>query len=415
MKPKKKHHIFRNILITLAVLLLAAGGVFAYTLSNVQKSLKKTYVNTGSAATIKATQPLTILLMGVDTGDASRGGSGSWNGNSDSQIVLTLNPKTNTTTMVSMERDTMTRILDNSNSIVSTEKMNAAYPAGYNAGGITSAVQYAMNTISEQAGIPINNFVVVNMDGLVNLVNDVGGIDVVNDSGSTITIANTEPEYTATVPYIQGNPVQHINGDQALVFARDRDTLPNGDYGRTAHQREVMTQLFKKLLNLNNITQYQKFLNDISSDFKTNISSSTSNLMALMSYKNCFNKIVSLQYQGIGETATGSDGLAASYQFIPRDVDLAVQNVMRQSIGETPITALDSKMISYQGWFGSDPSQAYFMPSATVTTKGQTTPTVYGVNTDGSLVTINSNNAAQYVSTTGSAVSTGNSTGTSGS
>ncbi|WP_290123304.1 LCP family glycopolymer transferase [Lactococcus fujiensis] len=121
--PKKKHHIFRNLMLVLLVLVLAAGAAFAYIYSNVQKSLKQTYVNTGSnSSTIVASKPLTIILMGVDTGDTTRGGAGSWDGNSDSQIVMTLNPKTNTTTMVSMERDTMTNIEDGQGNIKSTQK-----------------------------------------------------------------------------------------------------------------------------------------------------------------------------------------------------------------------------------------------------------------------------------------------------
>ncbi|WP_374285311.1 LCP family protein [Lactococcus sp.] len=425
-KIKKKHHLLRNLMIVFALVLVSAGGFLVYAYGNVQKSLSKTYVNTGTSGSspqvIQATKPLTILLMGVDTGDTTRGGAGSWDGNSDSQIIMTLNPKTDTTTIVSMERDTMTNIEDTSGTIKSTQKMNAAYPAGYNAGGLTTAVQYAMKTIGNQAGIPLSNFVTVNMDGLINLVNDVGGVEVVNDTNGqdvyqntvsgnitlpvthqivksgAIYISNTEPSYTSFVPYIQGNPEQLVNGNQALVFARDRDTLANGDYGRAAHQREVMTQLVKKMLSINNALKYQKFLNDISSDFKTNISSNLSNLQALLAYRNCFKKIVSIQYQGVGATAEGE-----SYQFIPENVDLAVQNAMKLAAGDATETTLASDMITYESYFGMKPNQ-YYMPSATVTVSGKS-PVVYGLDTTGQLVAITSSNASQFVSTTGSAVS----------
>ena len=403
-KPKKRltfGRFMKRLAIVLGLLLVAAIVAAFMIFSDVQNILKKTYVPTTSAAAIHPTKPLTLLLMGVDTGDATRGGSGSWNGNSDSQIVMTLNPSTQTMTMVSMERDTMTPILDNNGNVVSTQKMNAAYPAGYNAGGLAMGAQYAMSTIGTQAGIPINNFVVINMDGLVNLVNDVGGIDVVNDSGSTITIANTEPEYTATVPYISGNPPQHINGDQALVFSRDRDTLPNGDYGRAAHQREVLTAVFKKLLTVNSVLNYHRILTDISGDFKTNIKMNTSGLLSLMAYRGSFNKTVSIQYQGVDATAAGSDGVYASYQLMPANVDLAVQNILRQSIGQATSNQLSQNVVSYENYFSQDAS-GYYMPSATITQKGQT-PTVKGIDTNGNLVPITSDNAGDYVSTTGSA------------
>lgn len=412
--------------LALVVLILGTAAVYAGTVWNsTTNTLKSTYTNLGNNSTLTADKPLTILLMGVDTGDASRGGATSWDGNSDSQIVMTLNPKTKTATMVSLERDTMTNIIDNKGNIVSQQKMNAAYPSGYNAGGLNDAALYAMSTIGQQAGIPINNFVAINMDGLVSLVNDVGGISVVNDSGGNdayqgtsegqqiqlptgetvdsgaIYISNTEPAYTAYVPYYSDHREQTLNGEQALVFARDRDTLANGDYGRAAHQREVLSQLAKKLVNLNNISQYQKFLNDISGDIKTNIAIDATNLPKLIAYKDCFNKVVSIQYQGVGETAAGSDGASASYQFMPQEVDLAVQNAMLRSIGSSTISSLNSNIITYESYFNTTPA-SYYLPSATVTEGKKTT--TYGVDSKGNFVSLNSGNASNYVSATGGSV-----------
>lgn len=104
---------------------IAAGGYTLTVLNSTTKAFKMTYTNAGNKKTeqvIQATEPLTILLMGVDTGGEGRGTSDSWNGNSDSQILMTLNPKTHTTTMVSIERDTMTNILDADGNIVSKQK-----------------------------------------------------------------------------------------------------------------------------------------------------------------------------------------------------------------------------------------------------------------------------------------------------
>lgn len=405
---------------------IGAGALYLFTVSSsTVKTLQSTYANVGktnTTKTLKATKPLTILLMGVDTGGLGRGSSTSWDGNSDSQIIMTLNPKTDTTTMVSMERDTMTNILDSSgNKVGNSQKMNAAYPLGYNAGGLDSAVSYAMKTIGAQSGININNFVVMNFDGLINLVNDVGGIDVVNDSGGydgyfgthkgqTITlpvigkqvasgaiyISDTEPAYTAYVPYYSDNRLQHINGEQALVFARDRHTVPGGDYGRIAHQRDVLSAVMKKILALDNLTQYQKFLKDISQDFKTNIPVTTSTLTSLLGYKDCFKKIVSIQYQGVGETVNGG-----SYQFTPQNVYLAIQNNLRHSLGESTINTLDSNLITYESYFGTE-TQNYLMPSATVTENGKSK--VYGINIKGDLVSLNSSNAGEYVSVGGTAL-----------
>jgi len=72
---------------------IAAGGYTLTVLNSTTKAFKMTYTNAGNKKTeqvIQATEPLTILLMGVDTGGEGRGTSDSWNGNSDSQILMTL-------------------------------------------------------------------------------------------------------------------------------------------------------------------------------------------------------------------------------------------------------------------------------------------------------------------------------------
>lgn len=397
-KIKRSKKVYFVRFMSLFVILVVAVSAVIYV--QAEKTLTKTHVNTKiKSSSISAKKPLTILLMGVDTGDNSRGGADSWNGNSDSQIILTLNPRTKTTTIISVERDTMTNIEDASGKIQSTQKMNAAYPLGFNNGGLSSAVTYAMKTIGNQVGLNLNNFMIVNMDGLVNLVNDVGGVEVVNDTNGSDVYqgTDTEPEYKAYVPYLSGNPKQLINGEQALVFARDRDTLANGNYGRAAHQREVMTELMNKMLSLNSVFKYQSFLNDISSDFKTNISINLANLTALMAYKDCLNKVVSIQYQGVSQMVDGG-----SYEFIPENVDLAIQNIMRQANDESVNDKLDQSVITYENYFGSETDQ-YYMPSATVTIKGEKSET-YGVDTKGSLVKINKENAQDYVSSQGGAL-----------
>ena len=402
------------------LLTIGAAAAYLFTVSSsTVATLKTTYAKVGNTSNatkiLKATKPLTLVLMGVDTGGVGRGTSDSWDGNSDSQIVITLNPETDTTTMVSMERDTMSNILDSDgNKVGNPQKMNAAYPLGYNAGdlsgkGLETAASYSMKTIGAQAGVPIDNFVVVNFDGLINLVNAVGGVDVYNDPKNIsntkeypnpnheIFISDTEPQYTAVIKAGK----QHLNGEQALVYARDRHHRANGDYGRIAAQREVIAALMKKMLALDNVTQYQKFLSEVSKDFKTNIPISTSTLTSLLGYKDCFKKIVSIQYQAVDGSVNGG-----SYQFMTNNIYLAVQNNLRKSLGETTSDTVSDNLITYENYYGgTEPS--YYMPSATVTENGKST--VYGIDKDGSLVKINSSNSGVYVSTLGEGITSASS------
>ncbi|WP_245392063.1 LCP family protein [Lactococcus protaetiae] len=325
--------------------------------------------------------------------------------------------------MVSVERDTMTNILDGSGNIVSKEKLNAAYPLGYNAGGKTkgleTGVSYAMKTIGEQTGINIDNFITMNFDGLINLVNDVGGIDVYNDPNSIapstpdypnpkheIFISDTEPQYTVTIPAGE----QHLNGEQALVYSRDRHHRVGGDYGRQIAQRQVIEALMKKMLSLDNITQYQKILNDASKDFKTNIPINASTISSLLGYKDCFKKVISIQARGVGNMVDG-----VSYEFFPQDVYLAMQNAMRRSLGESTLTVLPSNLITYESYFGT--ASTYYLPSATVTENGKST--TYGIDTEGNFVNITSQNQDEFISgatgSGGEASTSSSSSGTSSS
>lgn len=81
------------VLAFLAVTVLGVG-VFAYTIyQQGTQTLSKTYKKIGEETNvIEATEPLTILLMGVDTGNVER--TDPWEGNSDSMILLTVNPHT---------------------------------------------------------------------------------------------------------------------------------------------------------------------------------------------------------------------------------------------------------------------------------------------------------------------------------
>lgn len=182
---------------------------------------------------IDATEPLTILLMGVDMDQATRGGD--WEGGrSDSMILVTVNPKTKETNMMSLTRDIMVEIAEaNGESSGTVEKLNHSYSYGQ--------APMAIATIEKMMDINIDRYIEINMDGLVELVDAVGGIEVNNTLGFPISISEHEPAYTSIVQ--PGK--QLVNGDQALVYARMRYDDPEGDIGRQRRQREVITAIIK--------------------------------------------------------------------------------------------------------------------------------------------------------------------------
>ena len=180
---------------TIVVTTVVALGVYItsaynFSTSELSKTFKDYKTSGSSSNAIKQTKPFSILLMGVDTGDSER--HSTWEGNSDSMILVTVNPKTKTTTMTSLERDILIELTgpEDNNMNGAQAKLNAAYASG--------GAQMAIMTIQDLLDIKIDYYMQINMQGLVDLVDAVGGITVTNNFDFPISIEETEPEYTSS-------------------------------------------------------------------------------------------------------------------------------------------------------------------------------------------------------------------------
>lgn len=327
-------------LMFLAVILLTVGAAAAYggTLWSYSSSaISKTYKKLDTSKedqVIEATKPLTILLMGVDVDTATRGGG--WEGRSDSMLLVTVNPKTKKTTMMSLTRDIMVEIANpDGTSSGTTEKLNHSYSYGQ--------ASMAMATIEKLMDVHIDRYVQINMDGLMSLVDAIGGIKVNNTLGFPISISAQEPAYTATVD----SGEQLVNGSQALVYSRMRYDDPEGDYGRQKRQREVIEAIVKKLVQLDGFTQYKKILDAVSTNMQTDIEISANTLPSLLGYKDSLGTIETYQLTGEGEMIEG-----VSYQIPTSAHLLEMQNVLKTSLGLPTSTELKTNARVFENLFG---------------------------------------------------------------
>ena len=298
-------------------------GAYAYTIyQQSTQTLAKTYKQIGEETkVIEATEPLTILLMGVDTGNVER--TDPWAGNSDSMILVTVNPKTKKVVMMSLERDILTQIQQPDGS-VREAKLNAAYADG--------GAELAISTIQKMMNIHIDRYVMVNMHGLQRMVDAVGGITVNNTLGFPISIQDQEPFNKISV----GVGQQHLNGEEALVYSRMRYQDPEGDYGRQKRQREVIKKIVEKVLSLNSLSHYKGIIESVSDNMQTNISLDSNSLLQLLGYKDALSTIH--QYQLKGEDATLADG--GSYQIVTSKHLLKIQKYHRKALGLKEIKTL---------------------------------------------------------------------------
>ena len=132
-----------------------------------------------------------------------------------------------------------------------TAKINAAYAYG--------GIPMAVNTVQAFLNVPVDYYVLVNMKGLEQLVDAVGGVTVENDL-----------DFTYEGHHFEKGTVQ-LDGSTALKFSRMRYDDPRGDFGRQLRQQAIVQAVLKKATSLNMVTNYNKFLQVLENNMQTNI------------------------------------------------------------------------------------------------------------------------------------------------
>lgn len=129
--------------------------------------------------------------------------------------------------------------------------------------GITETV----TTVEDFLGIDINYYVRVNFSTVIKLVDTLGGIDVNSDYAFTVY----DPwEYKQTYRFNKGN--NHLSGEAALAFSRERNAFQDGDNQRVKNQQKVIEAIINKVMNSKTIlTKYSSILDAMSGSFNTNI------------------------------------------------------------------------------------------------------------------------------------------------
>lgn len=344
-KPPKKRK--RICLILLVLVLLIFGGVGVYAL-NIIGHAKATIDDTYSSANIKKMRdvsailkkkkPFSILLLGTDAGLGRQD-----TGRTDTMIVATVNPKKNKVTMLSIPRDTLVHV---SGSDLIYEKINAAYHEG----GVPTTIK----TVQKTLDVPIDYYLLVNMDGLVKTVDAVGGVTVT----PPLTFNYEDAHVT------KGKKVT-LNGKQALAYSRMRHEDPKGDYGRQYRQRQVIEALLHKTLSISSLSNYQGILKSVKANIRTDLTYNDMMTIAT-NYRSTAGNIKSYTLQG--ENAMIDD---LSYQVAPVSEKRKQANRLRHELGLADSTASFANPNNY----GADVTSDY--TTATSTTTGTATTGYY--------------------------------------
>lgn len=307
---KKKKRTGLKIFMGLALVFITVVGIYVIDVyRNIDNMTDEIYEPVdeeveqvrGSSADLSSKEPISILLLGVDTGDLGR----TERGRSDTMMVVTVNPNTKKSTIMSIPRDTYTEIVGYGTS----DKINHAYAFGGNA--------MAINSVQNLLDIPIDYYVTVNMAGIQEIVNAVGGVDVV----SPLTF--TQDGYT-----FYQDEVNHLDGNAALAFARMRYEDPDGDTGRQARQRIIIEGVVSKVTSASTLLSYQNILGSLSNNVQTNFQMKDYLALQGNDYLAAARNITSEQMGGSG--GMGDDGIY--YNWLSEEELYRVQSLLQSEL-----------------------------------------------------------------------------------
>ena len=263
-KKVKNHKGLKAFFIVVLMMAILAGGLFVggyFFLNNKLNLVKRVNINIdeigiSSYAEERLKDYRNIALLGIDT----RGDDYSKGNRTDTIMIISINKKTNEVNLFSIYRDTALRVNEGGKERI--DKINHAYSYGvYGNTGVDPA-QNTLKSLNQSLDLNIKEFVTINFDTLVDVIDELGGV--------TITVEENEikniNEYiweTALVAgkeetYIDHAGEQLLNGVQAVTYARIRSTA-GGDYKRAERQRIVLDAIIKKakevgILELNRIS-----------------------------------------------------------------------------------------------------------------------------------------------------------------
>ncbi len=273
----------KKAVVTLAIVVLLLGGfVSGKFLWNLHKVFGGNILGIFHSTKLKGEDVgrVNILLAGNSADDAGHNGGQL----TDSIMLISIDTKQNKGFLLSIPRDLWVDVGDDGH-----QKINRAYvsgqendfdQSGYPKGGMGQLEQ----VVSEDFGIDINYYALVNYSALKQAVDAVGGVDFTVKSADPRGIYDPSLDYTtryccALAKYPNGKV--HLNGKQALNLSRARGDaygsygFPASDFDRTENQRQLLIALKSRAVSAGTIANPAKLTSlfdaiggNVQTDFK---------------------------------------------------------------------------------------------------------------------------------------------------
>lgn len=287
---------------------------------------KSTQTEPESASVDKET--FTVLISGND----NYGGL-TQNSRSDVNMLVTVNPKTGVVLMTSIPRDYYVEVNCQSEDVCSLGEMDKLTHTGIN--GIATTEQ----TLEKLFNIKVNYNVVANFSSLVNFVDAVGGIDIYVEEGMAVK------------QFFSNNMLQgvdegwnHLDGERALAYARERHAYSTGDNQRVLNQQQVLSALINKVCSPSILLHYDNLIDAVGGAFQTNMPAE--DMQKLMKYELSSMpewKFESYQLQGYGDYQYCAALGSTAYVTVPypESVDAGIKKIQAVYDGKSSTKIAD--------------------------------------------------------------------------
>lgn len=231
-----------------------------------------TRVAKDTAATVDTTKPFVVYISGIDTysevDTVSR---------SDVNILAVVNPQTHKILLVNTPRDYYVQLHGTTGS---RDKLTHAGIYG---------IDMSIQTLQDLYGTNIDYYLRINFASLTKLVDAVGGVDV-----------NSEYDFkTGKYTFHQG--YNHLDGNAALAFSRERYSFAAGDRTRGQNQQRVIEAIIRKMNSPQTLVNYQNILASLQGAMQTNASSS--DITSLINRQ--MNSLATWQTESVSVDGTG--------------------------------------------------------------------------------------------------------------
>jgi len=238
----------KRLATALAVVLIFVYGMGTAYAMGTLSFLSTTSVDNEDSVTNITKDPFNVVITGMDVD-----GTIDTQGRSDVNMLLTVNPKTAQILMTSIPRDYEIHMPDKD---YATDKLTHT--------GFYS-VQTTILAEEDLLGIDANYYVKVNFSTVEKFIDAIGGVDVYSEYEFTPV---KKKDWTVQ------EGMNHMDGEQALAFARERKAFPSGDNQRIKNQQAVFEAMFKKATSSRTmLLSYNKILSNLKDYFEMSFSS----------------------------------------------------------------------------------------------------------------------------------------------